>query len=149
MIKKDITYTNFDDELVTEPFYFSLTKFEWLELEAYAKGGLIKNLQSALDTNNDKKTIDLLKRIILRAYGEKDPDTGKFKKSDDLSIDFSKTEAFSVLFYELAYDERSSQEFFVNLIPKEMREEAIKAMNEKPAELVQLPGVTQPETNNQ
>ena len=125
--------------IVNRIWKIHLNKFEWLELEAYTKGGLIKNLESALETNNAKKTIDLLKKIILRAYGEKDPETGSFEKNDDLAIRFSKTEAFSELFYELAYNEKASKEFFIGLIPPEVRDQTLAEM-EKTPKLTALPG---------
>jgi hypothetical protein len=131
MIKKVIQYNDYDDNVRTDTIYFQLNKFEWLELETYTKGGLIENLEHAVETNNAKKTIDLLKKIILRAYGERDPETGTFEKDEDKAIRFSKTEAFSALFYELAYDENASKEFFLGLIPKEIRGEALKKYNEQ------------------
>ena len=131
MLKKTINYTDYEDNLATVVCYFHLNKFEWLELEAYTKGGLIENLEHALETNNAKKTIDLLKKIILRAYGEKNPETGAFEKDDDRAIRFSKTEAFSELFYELAYDEQKSKEFFLGLIPSEVREKALVKFEEQ------------------
>lgn len=124
MIKRAITYRNYDDELVTKEFYFHLNKFEWLELETYTKGGLVENLKNALEVNNTKKVIDILKKIILRAYGEKDPETGTFCKNDDIAVAFSKTDAFSELFYELAYDGDKSKEFFTGLLPPEIRNAA-------------------------
>lgn len=130
MLKKTITYRDYDDNERTDTMYFHLNKFEWLELETYTKGGLIENLEHALETNNAKKTIDLLKKIILRAYGEKDPETGIFMKDDDRAIRFSKTEAFSELFYELAYNEEMSKAFFMGLIPPEARAEAEKRLND-------------------
>ena len=42
MIKRPITYTDYDGNKVTEVFYFNLNRFEWLELETYTRGGLIK-----------------------------------------------------------------------------------------------------------
>lgn len=130
MLKKPITYKDYDGNDKTDVLYFHLNKFEWLELETYTKGGLIENLQHAIETGNAKKTIDILKKIILRAYGEKDPETGSFEKSDDIAIRFSKTEAFSELFYELAYNEDASKAFFLGLIPPELRAEAEKKMQE-------------------
>ena len=124
MLKQSVSYTDYDGNQATLICYFHLNKFEWLELETYTKGGLIQNLESALETNNAKKTIDLLKKIILRAYGEKNPETGVFEKDDDRAIRFSKTEAFSELFYDLAYDETKSREFFLGLIPPEVRAKA-------------------------
>ncbi len=125
MLKKSVNYTNYDDQPAVMTCYFNLNKFEWLELEAYTKGGLIENLRNALETNNLKKVIDILKKIILTSYGEKNPETGIFEKSDEIAIRFSRTEAFSELFLELAYDEEKSQEFFLALIPAEMRDKAL------------------------
>lgn len=130
MLKKLVTYRDYEDNVRTDTLYFHLNKFEWLELETYTKGGLIENLEHAIETNNAKKTIDLLKKIILRAYGEKDPETGVFEKDEDRAIKFSRTEAFSELFHELAYNEAASKEFFLGLIPKELRSEAAKKMEE-------------------
>ena len=135
MLKKQITYKDYDGNDKTSTLYFHLNRFEWLELETYTKGGLIENLQHAIETGNAKKTIDILKKIILRAYGEKNPETGAFEKSDDIAIRFSKTEAFSELFYELAYNEEASKAFFLGLIPPELREEAVKKMDTQMAEL--------------
>ena len=134
MLKKVITYKDYDGNDKTSTLYFHLNKFEWLELETYTKGGLIENLQHAIETGNAKKTIDILKKIILRAYGEKNAETGVFEKSDELAIRFSKTDAFSELFYELAYDEEASRSFFLGLIPTELRGEAEKKIQELEAE---------------
>ena len=142
MLKKQVTYKDYDGNDKTTTLYFHLNKFEWLELETYTKGGLIENLKHAIETGNAKKTIDILKKIILRSYGEKDPETGSFEKSDDIAIRFSKTDAFSELFYELAYNEEAAQSFFMGLIPIELRAEAEKKMaemNPKEPGLVQLP----------
>ena len=142
MLKKQVTYKDYDGNDKTVTLYFHLNKFEWLELETYTKGGLIENLKHAIETGNAKKTIDILKKIILRAYGEKNPETGSFEKSDDIAIRFSKTDAFSELFYELAYNEEAAQSFFMGLIPVELRAEAEKKMaemNPKEPRLVQLP----------
>lgn len=121
MLKKPVTYTDYDGNQKTDILYFHLNKFEWLELETYTKGGLIENLSHAIESNNAKKTIDILKKILLRAYGEKNSETGTFEKTDDIAIAFSKTDAFSELFYELAYNEEASRAFFIGLIPPEMR----------------------------
>ena len=134
MLKKQVSYTDYDGNLKTDTLYFHLNKFEWLELETYTKGGLIENLQHAIETGNAKKTIDILKKIILRAYGEKNAETGVFEKSDELAIRFSKTDAFSELFYELAYNEEASRSFFLGLIPTELRGEAEKKIQKLEAE---------------
>ena len=149
MLKKQVVYTDYDGNSKTDTLYFHLNKFEWLELETYTKGGLIENLQHAIETGNAKKTIDILKKIILRAYGEKNAETGVFEKSDELAIRFSKTDAFSELFYELAYNEEASRSFFLGLIPTELRGEAEKKIQELEAENKSNdPGITHNNYNN-
>ena len=138
MLKKMISYKDYDGNDKTEAKYFHLNKFEWLELETYTKGGLIENLKHAIESGNAKKTIDLLKKIILRAYGKKNPETGEFEKNDDNAIAFSKTEAFSELFYQLAYDETASKDFFLGLIPQELRAETEKKMRELEKDIPEL-----------
>lgn len=128
MLKKQVKFKDYEGNDKTVTLYFHLNKFEWLELETYTKGGLIENLQNAIEQNNAKKTIDILKKIILTAYGEKNEETGEFQKSEAAAIKFSKTDAFSELFYELAYDETKSQEFFFGLIPADLQDEAKKQM---------------------
>ena len=128
MLKKQVKFKDYEGNDKTVTLYFHLNKFEWLELETYTKGGLIENLQNAIEQNNAKKTIDILKKIILTAYGEKNEETGEFQKSEAAAIKFSKTDAFSELFYELAYDEAKSQEFFFGLIPADLQDEAKKQM---------------------
>lgn len=147
MIKKTLTYADVFGEPITDTLYFHLNKFEWLEIETFTKGGLIQNLNSALETKNNKKVIDLLKKIILKSYGERDPETGAFLKSDDISIRFSKTEAFSELFFQLVNDSEESKNFFMGLIPKEARSEAEKRYAEY-MKTGELPKV-QPPTSNE
>ena len=98
MLKKTVNFTDYDGNPASKVCYFHLNKFEWLELEAYTKGGLIENLEHSLETNNAKKTIDLLKRLFYVPMVRKNPETGVFEKDDDLAVRFSKTEAFSELF---------------------------------------------------
>lgn len=129
MLKKQVTFMDYDGEKKTIMLYFNLSKFEWLELETFTKGGLIENLKSAIEIGNAKKTIDILRKIILTAYGEKNEETGRFEKTEDATIRFSKTEAFSELFYELAYDQDASQHFFMGLLPEDLKGEAQKMIS--------------------
>lgn len=128
MLKKQINYTDYDGNPASRIAYFHLNKFEWLELETFTKGGLIENLKHALETNNAKKTIGILQKIILTAYGEKNEETGVFEKKEELAIRFSKTEAFSELFYELAYNEKAASEFFLGLVPADIKGDVEKRM---------------------
>ena len=130
MVKKQVKYTDYEGKPQETTVYFNLSKFEWLQLETYTKGGLIENLNNSMEVKNIKKTIAILTKIILTAYGEKDDD-GVFVKSDEAAVRFSKTEVFSELFYELAYSEAASEEFFMGLIPADLKSEAQRISDER------------------
>ena len=63
--------------------------------------------------------IKVFKELILKAYGEKSADGKRFIKSEELSTAFSQTEAYSMIFMELATDEKAAAKFIEGIIPPE------------------------------
>lgn len=118
MLKKQITYTNYNDVEVTEPFYFNLSEAELLEMETTTKGGLGATIQKVIDAKDIPAIIGIFKELILKAYGEKSEDGKYFRKSKEISEGFAQTEAYSKLFMELATDEKAASEFINGIIPK-------------------------------
>ena len=123
MLKKAITYKNFDDETVTEEFYFNMTKAELVELELSEQGGLADTLKAIVDAKDGAKIIEYFKKIILMSYGERSADGRRFIKSQELSDSFSHTEAYSQLFMELATDAASATAFVNGIMPSDLAEE--------------------------
>lgn len=117
MLKKTITYTDYDGNERTEDFYFNLTKAEIMEMEVSQDGGLAKTLQKIVDEKDNKKIISIFKDLILKAYGEKSIDGKRFVKNDELKAAFSQTEAYSELFMELAMDDKAATAFVNGIIP--------------------------------
>lgn len=118
MIKKTITYTDYDGNDRTEDFYFNLTKAEVMEMEMMTDGGLQKMIEKIIQTSDTKKIIEIFKGIILKSYGEKSPDGRRFIKNDELRDAFSQTEAYSQLFMELATDAKAATDFVNGVIPQ-------------------------------
>jgi hypothetical protein len=135
MLKRDITYENFDGEKVTETFYFNLTKSEIVELEVGYDEGLQEVLQRIIKTENRKRLIEEFKRIILLSYGERSEDGKRFVKNDQLREGFAQTAAYDALFIELATNEESAAVFIKGIIPKDFAQEVEKA------EVVKLPAL--------
>lgn len=129
MLKRQVTFTDFDGNQRVQPLYFNLTKFEWLELEQSVPDGFSVMLQAALETEDTNTTVNLLKKLILTAYGERTAE-GAFVKTDDKAIQFSKSEQFSALFWELVNDPAASEQFFTGLIPADQLPEIEKKMKE-------------------
>lgn len=118
MIKKTISYVDYDGNNRTEDFYFNLTKAEVMEMEMMTDGGLQKMIEKIIQTSDTKKIIEIFKSIILKSYGEKSPDGRRFIKNDEIRDAFSQTEAYSNLFMELATDADKATEFVNGVIPQ-------------------------------
>lgn len=122
MLKKTITYTDFNGRERTEDFYFNLTQAELAQLESSVPGGISEYIQQIKDAENVPELVNLFKRIILMSYGEKSEDGKRFmkKKNGELLADvFESTEAFSVLFMELATNEDAATQFINGIVPKD------------------------------
>ena len=117
MLKKTITYTDYNENERTEDFYFNLTKAEVMELEMSTSGGLAEMITKIVAAQDAPAIIKIFKDLILKAYGEKSLDGKHFIKSEELSTAFSQTEAYSQLFMELATDAESAAAFVNGIIP--------------------------------
>lgn len=118
MLKKTITYTDYNGTERTEDFYFNLTKAEAMEMELSATGGMQKMIEKLIATQDGKRIVEIFKEIILKAYGEKSDDGKRFIKSKELSDAFSQTEAYSILFMDLATDAKAAADFVNGILPK-------------------------------
>jgi len=131
MLKRDITYTNFDDEEVTETFFFNISKPEMVDLQAEKKGGFAEWLQSILKMEDTQEILNQFKRIILMAYGEKSPDGRFFIKKDEdgkpLSRNFEQSAAYISLYMEMITDEGKAAEFINAIFPQDLMAQAAEA----------------------
>lgn len=118
MIKKTITYTDYDGIERTEDFYFNLSKAELAEMNLTTEGGLDKKIKAIVDAKNGAEIIKLFKEIVLLSYGKKSPDGRRFIKSKEITDEFIQTEAYSDLFMELATNADSASTFINGVIPK-------------------------------
>lgn len=124
MLKKTITYTDYNGVERSEDFYFNLSKAELAEMELSVDGGYGEMAQKIANTQNTPELVKLFKELILKAYGEKSADGRRFMKVDEqgnpLSIGFSQTEAYSELFMELSQDADAASKFFLGVIPADL-----------------------------
>ena len=117
MLKKTITYTNYNGVECTEDFYFNLTKAEIMEMELSTSGGLAEMIQKIVAAQDAPAIIKIFKELVLKAYGEQSPDGKRFIKSEEISKAFSQTEAYSILFMELATDADAASAFVNGIVP--------------------------------
>ncbi len=122
MLKKTISYTDFNDTKREEDFYFNLTETELAEMQLEVTGGLDTMLQAIVKAQDIPTIAKLFKQIILKSYGQKSPDGRRFIKSDELATEFSQTGAYNVLYMELSQDATKAAEFITGIIPAKYRE---------------------------
>lgn len=117
MLKKTITYTDYNEIIHTETYYFNLSKAECMEMEMSTSGGLTEMINKIIETQDVPAIIKIFKDLILKAYGVKSPDGKRFIKSEELSTAFAQTEAYSVLFMELATNAEEAAAFVNGIMP--------------------------------
>lgn len=124
MLKKTITYTDYNGTERTEDFYFNLTKAEIMEMEMGTTGGLAEMIKKIVKTQDAPAIIKIFKDLVLKAYGEKSADGRRFIKTDEIRDGFAQTEAYSQLFMELATDAEKASEFVNGIVPMTPDEQA-------------------------
>ena len=101
MIKKTVTYEDFDGNQRTEDLYFNLTKFEATEFaldlpdeitsEVEKEGADAANMESVsriVQKLGGKGIIDFIRKLVLKSYGIKSEDGRRFEKSEKISTEF-------------------------------------------------------------
>lgn len=117
MLKKTITYIDYDENERTEDFYFNLSKAELMEMEMSEQGGLQKFIHKIVAEQDHKRIVEMFKDLVLRSYGEKSMDGKRFIKSKEMRSAFEQTEAYSELFMELATDADAAAAFVRGITP--------------------------------
>ena len=120
MLKKTITYKDYNGNERTEDFYFNLTKAEITEMQLSTTGGLSEMISHLISAQDAPAIIKIFKDLILKAYGIKSADGRRFIKSEEISTEFAQTEAFSQLYMELAFDADAAAKFINAIVPQEI-----------------------------
>lgn len=134
MLKKTITYTDYNDVERKEDFYFNLTKAELMEMEMGTIGGMTTMINKIIAAQDAPALIKIFKDLVLKAYGVKSDDGRRFIKNDEVRDAFAQTEAYSMIFMELATDDKAAAEFINAIVPKDLNTEdapKLKAASKK------------------
>lgn len=127
MLKKSIKYTDYNGVEREDTHYFNLSKAEIMEMELSTVGGFTEMVEKVIAAQDTPTIVAIFKDLILKAYGEKSPDGKGFMKLDEegrpLSRKFSQTEAYSVLFMELATDAEAAAAFINGILPADVAKE--------------------------
>lgn len=116
MLKKTVTYTDFEGISRKEDHYFNLTKAEMLEYDVKfaEQGGVLKYLTYLVENEKQNELFQAFKDLILRAYGERNA-SGRFIKNQEIRDAFASSEAYSELFMEVVASEENATAFINGL----------------------------------
>ncbi len=130
MLKRNITYDDFNGDTVTEAFYFHFSKPELIKMEVGKEKGMEAYINLIAKTNDRAKVLALFEELILMSYGEKSPDGKRFIKNEQLREEFSQSAAYAQMFMDLTMDVNVAVEFIKGVMPKDMGAELDKALVE-------------------
>lgn len=131
MLKKDITYVDYNGVERKETYYFNLSKPELIEMEYSGSGSYSEFAQTVVDARNNATILKVFKDLILKAYGEKSSDGRYLMKNPELSARFENSPAYESLYMELISDSEKAANFFTKILPADLQAEASKQATEK------------------
>jgi hypothetical protein len=133
LIKKTITFENYNGEKETEDFYFNMSKGELVKMQMAAIDQKTESFQDKIEkigkNLNGKALIEVFDEIILGSIGQRTTDGKKFMKSAAITDEFKSSEAYSELIVELCTDDKAAVTFINGLIPKNLREDVNREVN--------------------
>lgn len=120
MLKKEISYTDFNGESHKENHYFHLSNAEIGRMQVKMDGKYIDHLKMLVKGEHVEELYDIFYNLILDSYGEKSLDGTRFIKTPEKRAEFESSIAFDTLFSELISDMDKMSEFTKHVIPSGM-----------------------------
>ena len=85
MIKKDISYIDYNGVPRVKTFYFNISMDEIIEMEACADGGYSDFIKMIIETKDARNLVAEFKKFMLKAVGQKSDDGERFIKTARIS----------------------------------------------------------------
>lgn len=122
MIKKTITFNDFNGDEQTETHHFHLTEADITLYEFSRPGGLSTHLKDIVATNDLGAILNEFKYIVDLAHGTRSADGRLFSKTPEGLKAFQASGAYSALYMELATDTEAAVAFVNGIMPKERKD---------------------------
>lgn len=116
MFKYDISYTDYNGQKRTEPFYFNLSRAELMEMELSTTNGVEEMIRMLIATKNNAEITRIYKNLILKSVGIKSEDGRRFIKSPQIRDEFEQSEAYSEFFMQMMTNSQLQNEFINKVI---------------------------------
>lgn len=120
MIRKEISYVDYNGNNQKDVAYFHLSKAEIGKLQMRQNGTFIDRLQDLVARRKVEALYDFIYNLVLDSYGERDPEGRKFIKSEEMRTDFEQSIAFSEFLMDLLSDSDKLSTFVKDIIPRDL-----------------------------
>lgn len=142
MLKKEVTYTDFNGVEKKEVIWFNLTESELTQMTMSEYGTMDERLKAIVDKKDANLIMDQFHDLLRRSYGVKTPD-GRFVKKENgvpLFDVFETTGAYDAIFMELITNPDEAAKFAKGILPAKLQNEIEKDAKNK---VIELPNQTE------
>lgn len=144
MIKKTLTYADLDGNMVTEDFYFHLSKNQLFDLEFSHQGGLSAVLKEMIDEDRREEAVLLIKKIIKMSYGSRSNDGRNWDPATPEEAErFVNSPAFDEILTGFNKNPDSILELIIGLFPADMRQQIMSELNSEETKPAQPPWIAE------
>lgn len=137
MLKKTITYRDYNDVERSEDYYFNISRAELVLMENSRAGGMKAYYERIVQAKDDVAIMECFKELIHMSIGVKSDDGKRFVKSEEIAAAFEQSEAYSELLMELFSDPEIALDFMAKIMPPKLAE---GVSDEARAKIAALPG---------
>lgn len=130
MIKKTITYIDYDGVEHTEDYYFHLAKPELVEMRLTHGEDYYDYLQTIVKDKDGAGIMRAFREIISRSVGLRSDDGVQFIRDELFTNRFMNSPAYEELFMSLVTDDKVGLEFAQGVLPSDLAKKAVAARNE-------------------
>ena len=124
MIKKTLTFEDFEGNERTKDFYFHMNQVEFSKLNGEIPGGLEKRMQTIIQDQDEDALLRMIDLLVSRSFGKFDEED-EFTKIDrngrPLYEKFVNTDAYDKLIIELIQSEKNIVTFLTGIMPKNIQ----------------------------
>lgn len=133
MIRREITYKDFNGTKKKAVLYFHVTK---TELTSMVASGIADPdaIRDVIDSKDKKRMYEMMNNFVLGSYGIKSEDGEQFVKSKEVREAFLYSAAYDAFMTDLMSSDKKASDFVRGVFPVEVMEEIIKEMNKKDTE---------------
>lgn len=132
MVVRDLKVKDFFGKERDYKLYFNMTEAEIMEFEfGRDKGGISEFYGRMLRAQDNPAIIKAMRDFVLAAYGIVTTDGESFQKSEEISRQFTYTQAYSDFMMKLYTDDEYGQKFLKELVPEETIKKILARVEEQ------------------